>query len=215
MFSLLPQHRSPQLILDSLVLQLLQTLKLFGFPVIRVITKLPNTEQSSKGKGKAHKSTNRQNQSTTGKLGKLHFERTRWRLLKNTSCALYQISTFVSLSLGRCPCWWTFSPRGYHPPMQCVLRHWQGFITIPGSMPLLVDIQSPRVSSAHVVRASTLVGFYYYPWVDAPAGGHLVPEGIIRPCSACFDTGRVLLLSLGRCPCWWTFSPRGYHPPKQ
>jgi len=38
--------------------------------VIRVITKLPNTEQSSKGKGKTQKSTNRQNQSTTGKLGK-------------------------------------------------------------------------------------------------------------------------------------------------
>jgi hypothetical protein len=35
---------------------------------IRVITKLPNTEQSCKGKGKTHKSTNRQNQSTTGKL---------------------------------------------------------------------------------------------------------------------------------------------------
>ena len=35
---------------------------------IRVITKLPNTEQSVNGKGKTHKSTNRQNQSTTGKL---------------------------------------------------------------------------------------------------------------------------------------------------
>ena len=34
------------------------------------MTKLPNTEQSSKGKGKTRKSTNRQNQSTTGKLGK-------------------------------------------------------------------------------------------------------------------------------------------------
>jgi len=33
---------------------------------IRVITKLPNTEQSSKGKVKTHKSKNRQNQSTTG-----------------------------------------------------------------------------------------------------------------------------------------------------
>jgi hypothetical protein len=31
------------------------------------------TEQSSKGKGKTHKSTNRQNQSTTGKLGKLQW----------------------------------------------------------------------------------------------------------------------------------------------
>ena len=40
------------------------------FFTIRVITKLPNTEQSSKGKGKTHMSTNRQNQSATGKLGK-------------------------------------------------------------------------------------------------------------------------------------------------
>ena len=35
---------------------------------IMVITKLPNFEQSYKGKVKAHKYINRQNQSTTGKL---------------------------------------------------------------------------------------------------------------------------------------------------
>jgi hypothetical protein len=35
---------------------------------IRVITKLPNSEQSYKGKVKTHKYLNRQNQSTTGKL---------------------------------------------------------------------------------------------------------------------------------------------------
>jgi hypothetical protein len=35
---------------------------------IRVITKLPNSEQSHKGKVKTHKYINRQNQSTTGKL---------------------------------------------------------------------------------------------------------------------------------------------------
>jgi hypothetical protein len=35
---------------------------------IRVITKLPNSEQSYKGKVKTHKRINRQNQSTTGKL---------------------------------------------------------------------------------------------------------------------------------------------------
>ena len=35
---------------------------------IRVITKLPNSEQSFKGKVKTHKYINRQNQSTTGKL---------------------------------------------------------------------------------------------------------------------------------------------------
>ena len=35
---------------------------------IRVITKLPNSEQSYKGKVKTHKYINRQNESTTGKL---------------------------------------------------------------------------------------------------------------------------------------------------
>jgi hypothetical protein len=35
---------------------------------IKVITKLPNSEQSYKGKVKTHNSINRQNQSTTGKL---------------------------------------------------------------------------------------------------------------------------------------------------
>ena len=35
---------------------------------IRVITKLPNSEHSYKGKVKTHKYINRQNQSTTGKL---------------------------------------------------------------------------------------------------------------------------------------------------
>ena len=35
---------------------------------IRVITKLPKSEQSFKGKVKTHKFINRQNQSTTGKL---------------------------------------------------------------------------------------------------------------------------------------------------
>ena len=37
---------------------------------IRVITTLPNIKQSSKGKDKTHESINRQNQSTTRKLGK-------------------------------------------------------------------------------------------------------------------------------------------------
>ena len=35
---------------------------------IRVITKLPNSEQSYKGKVKTHKYIDRQDQSTTGKL---------------------------------------------------------------------------------------------------------------------------------------------------
>ena len=40
------------------------------FEWIRVITKLPNSEQSYKGKAKTHKYINRQNQSTIGKLWK-------------------------------------------------------------------------------------------------------------------------------------------------
>jgi hypothetical protein len=36
--------------------------------MLRVITKLPTSEQSNKGKVKTHKYKNRQNQSTTGKL---------------------------------------------------------------------------------------------------------------------------------------------------
>ena len=36
--------------------------------IIRVITKLSNSEQSYKGKVKIHDNINRQNQSTTGKL---------------------------------------------------------------------------------------------------------------------------------------------------
>ena len=35
---------------------------------IKVITQLPNSEQSYKGKVKTHNYINRQNQSTTGKL---------------------------------------------------------------------------------------------------------------------------------------------------
>jgi len=40
------------------------------FVGIRVITKLPNAKQSAKGNGKTHMSTNIQDQSATGKLGK-------------------------------------------------------------------------------------------------------------------------------------------------
>ena len=40
------------------------------FFIIKVITKLPNSEQSYKGKVKTHNYINRQNQSTTGKLWK-------------------------------------------------------------------------------------------------------------------------------------------------
>jgi hypothetical protein len=42
--------------------------KIWTIWIIRVITKLPNSEQSYKGKVKTHNYISRQNQSTTGKL---------------------------------------------------------------------------------------------------------------------------------------------------
>ena len=54
----------------SAILLLVLTYKIITHkgPTIRVITKLPNSGQSYKGKVKTHKYINRQNQSTTGKL---------------------------------------------------------------------------------------------------------------------------------------------------
>ena len=48
----------------------LESVKYMRTSVIRVVTQLPISEQSSKGKVKSHKFINRQNQSTTGKLWK-------------------------------------------------------------------------------------------------------------------------------------------------
>ena len=47
-----------------------KTLPTIWYTYIKVITKLPNSEQSYKGKVKTHNYINRQNQSTTGKLWK-------------------------------------------------------------------------------------------------------------------------------------------------
>jgi hypothetical protein len=49
------------------MLSLIMNIYIYKY-LIRVITKLPNSEQSYKGKVKTHKYINRQNQSTTGKL---------------------------------------------------------------------------------------------------------------------------------------------------
>jgi hypothetical protein len=63
---------------------------------IKVITKLPNSEQSYKGKVQTHNYINRQNQSTTGKLWK-----PQWRC---PCCSSVQFS--VLRFLFACPkCW--------------------------------------------------------------------------------------------------------------
>jgi hypothetical protein len=55
---------------------------------IRVITKLPNSEQSYKGKVKTHMYINRQNQSTTGKLWKIT---SPFKLLNTKTSTTYDI----------------------------------------------------------------------------------------------------------------------------
>jgi hypothetical protein len=52
--------------LTKKILDIFDSLSLYIF-TIKVITKLPNSEQSYKGKVKTHNYINRQNQSTTGK----------------------------------------------------------------------------------------------------------------------------------------------------
>ena len=73
---------------------------------IRVITKLPNSEQSYKGKVKTHNYINRQNQSTTGKLWKSINWRSivsyydHWSLsLSDGSYVLWRYSYFVAYSM--------------------------------------------------------------------------------------------------------------------
>ena len=40
---------------------------------------------------------------------------------RNASCTLNLMCTFLLLSLGQYHCWWTISPRGYHPQSsQCI-----------------------------------------------------------------------------------------------
>ena len=55
------------LILGKDLVEVLNNIYLQG-ELIKVLTKLPNSEQSYKGKVKTHNYINRQNQSTTGKL---------------------------------------------------------------------------------------------------------------------------------------------------
>ena len=116
---------------------------------------------------------------------------TRWipLLVDDQSQRIPSTQQSVLLSIGGCISWWTISPRGYHPPAVS--------ITITRWIPLLVDYQSQRIPSTS--------SQYYYHQVDTSAGGLLVQENTIHQQS--------VLLSLGGYLCWWTISPRGYHPP--
>ena len=137
-----------------------------------------------------------------------------------------QQSGFISLSQHHS--WWIISPRGYHSPSSQCFYHWvnttlggllvpEGIIlpvvsvSITGSIPLLVDYQSPRVSFSqqsvfpslgqyHSWWIISLRGYHspssqcFYHWVNTTLGGLLVPEGIILPVVSVSITGSIQLL---------------------
>ena len=134
----------------------------------------------------------------------------------------------VFLSLDRYLYWWTISPRVYHTPSSQCFYHWvdtstsgllvlEGIIhpvvsvSIPGSIPLLVDYQSSRVSYTKQSVFLSLGRYLYwwtisprvyhtpsnqcfYHWVDTSTGGLLVLECIILPVVSVSITGWIPLL---------------------
>ena len=155
---------------------------------------------------------------------------------------IHQQSVF--LSLGRYLYWWTISPRGYHTPSSQCFYHWVDTstggllgleciihpvvsVSITGSIPLLVDYQSSRVSYTQQSVFLSL-GRYLYWWTISPRVYHT--PSIIHPVVSVSITGSIPLLvdyqsssvsytqqsvflSLGRYLYWWTISPRVYHTP--
>ena len=129
---------------------------------------------------------------------------------------------FVLLSIGRYHCWWTISLCLYYYPSVdttaggllvyvCIIIH--------RSIPLLVDYQSMFVSLSigrcHCWWTISLC-LYHYPSVDTTAGGLLVYVCIIIHPSIPLLVdyySTFLLLSIGRCHCWWTISLCLYYYP--
>ena len=145
---------------------------------------------------------------------------------QSSSVSYTQQSVF--LSLGRYLYWWSISPRGYHTPSSQCFYHWVDTstggllvveciihpvvsVSITGSIPLLVDYQSSRVSysrqsvflslgrylywwtiSPRVYHTPSSQCFYY--WVDTSIGGLLVLEGILHPVVSVSITGSIPLL---------------------
>ena len=145
---------------------------------------------------------------------------------QSSSVSYTQQSVF--LSLGPYLYWWTISPRGYHTPSSQCFYHWvdtstggllvlKGIIhpvisvSITGSIPLLVDYQSSRVSYIQQSVFLSLGRYLYwwtisprryhapnsqcfYHWVDTSTGGLLVLECIIHPVVSVSITGSIPLL---------------------
>ena len=89
-------------------------------------------------------------------------------------------STFLLLSLSRYFCWWTISLRCYY--YRWVNTFADGpliyvFITITGSIPLLMDHSSTfslLSLGQHLCWWTISLRFYYYHWVNTSAEGPLI-----------------------------------------
>ena len=135
--------------------------------------------------------------------------------MDNQSSSVSYTQQSVFLSLSRYLYWWTISRRGYHTPSSQCFYHWVDTstggllvleciihplvsVSITGSIPLLVDYQSSRVSYTQQSVFLSLGQYLYwwtisprvyhipssqcfYHWVDTSTGGLLVLEGIIHP----------------------------------
>ena len=145
---------------------------------------------------------------------------------QSSSVSYTQQSVF--LSLGRYLYWWTISRRGYHTPssqcfyhcvdtstdgllvLECII-HPVVSVSITGSIPLLVDYQSSRVSYTKQSVFLSLGRYLYwwtisprvyhtpisqcfYHWVNTSTGGLLVIECIIYPVVSVSITGSTPLL---------------------
>ena len=149
-------------------------------------------------------------------------------LVDNQSSGVSYTQQSVFRSLGRYLYWWTISPRGYHTPSSQCFYHWvdastggllvlEGIIhpvvsvSITGSILLLVDYQSSRISYTQQSVFRSLGRYLYwwtisprgyhtpssqcfYHWVDTSTGGLLVLEGIIHPVVSVSITGSIPLL---------------------
>ena len=145
---------------------------------------------------------------------------------QSSSVSYTQQSVF--LSLGQYLYWWAISPRVYHTPSsQCFylqvdtstggllvlegIIHPVVSVSIAGTIPLLVDYQSSRLSYTQQSVFLSLGSYIYwwtisprvyhtpssqcfYHWVDNSTGGLLVLECIIHPVVSVSITGSILLL---------------------
>ena len=145
----------------------------------------------------------------------------------------------VLLSLGRYHCWWTISSHGYRlSSSQCYYHQVDvtagGLLVPKGIVCSVVVLLS--LGRYHCWWTISSQGYRlpssqcYYHWVDITAGGLLVPMGIVCPVVSVTITGSIsllvdykvprvssaqqsVLLSLGRCHCWWTISSQWYRLP--